>query len=495
MPRIFDPGEDIFSSPQVDELLQREAPPNTMAALQMADRAATQQQPQQPGPNNVRQALNVIMPMFAIGQMLGGNARAGGATLGGYQAGREQAAIEQRRAEQIELQRRQQERLEQQELEQREAIKRKLVMDTAALVRGVKTRDEYEEIIGQQESIASMFLGMRPNAIRSAVPYRAPGAPKLLYDAIDGYLKNPLNKPMLESGRASEALISVDLHGDGAPPRALTLGQAIAESGYPVLLDPQTQKPLLLSKPITAQNVQPFDLAFRGLVDRWRTEKGRDPTDAERGELAIKASRSLDRPPAAPVSTATDRRQARSDAQSQARDRLYAAILEGGDEKALAAQFAGPFSAIGLSYRAEAARIRRELFTAGSQGLSDVDREAGMTPAAVIDRGREVLGGAEPAPAPVVGRLMGESTGQGQDVHLPSGQPTAPPAPAGRGGRPGLDWPKTTDRNDYVVLRSKAQAVLDAEAQRRGLPPGSVTEEQIAKFLKNPANRKRLQGR
>jgi hypothetical protein len=41
-------------------------------------------------------------------------------------------------------------------------------------------------------------------------------------------------------------------------------------------------------------------------------------------------------------------------------------------------------------------------------------------------------------------------------------------------------------RGDYVAARKKAYEVLDAEAQRRGLPPGSVTEEQVATVPSQP---------
>lgn len=169
-----------------------------------------------------------------------------------------------------------------------------LIMQTTAQVKGAKTKNEYDTIVNTAEAMGGQFYGLRPNAIRALAPYRAPDAGKIMYGALDALFKNPANKSAVEDGSILQGSINVDTDGDGKPDKPVPIAQAIQESGYPVQIDPTTQKPLILPKGSgKTANVQDFDLVYGGLVSAFQTDKGRAPNDAERGDLALKARRQV----------------------------------------------------------------------------------------------------------------------------------------------------------------------------------------------------------
>jgi hypothetical protein len=264
--------------------------------------------PQAPAaPSGMEQALPAITSLFSLGTALGGSPRAGAAFLHGAHQTLQQQKQERHVKEQeaLKVQQLQQQQAiaaqvrEQQAEHQRQQDVQHLITSTQESLKGVTDKDTYERTIGMAENFGREFYQLRPNTIRAMVPYRAPNAQKNLYDAVDKYLKNPANKEAITSGKVLNAAIQVDTDGDGVPDRPVPLAQAIQESGYPVFIDPETKQPILTEKPVKAENVQPFDVAYRGLVDAFKTDKGREPTDKERGTLAVQAQRSLDKPPAA----------------------------------------------------------------------------------------------------------------------------------------------------------------------------------------------------
>jgi hypothetical protein len=260
--------------------------------------AIAPQQAQQP--DRIQQAMSLIAPMFAMGTALGGSPRAGLALLSGVhqtqEKRRKEDELRQHQQQQLQMQQAQLASLDahRQALEeaQRQQAIQKLVESTYASVQG-KSKGDYESAIGFAENIGQQFYGLAPNKIRAMVPYRAPDAGKNLYAALDKYFKNPANKNAIDSGAVMQAAISVDTDGDGVPDRPVPIGEAIKLSGYPVFIDPETQKPIDIGKPVKPENVQDFDLVYQGLVDKWKADKGRVPTDTERGQLALQARRQL----------------------------------------------------------------------------------------------------------------------------------------------------------------------------------------------------------
>jgi hypothetical protein len=262
-----------------------------------------------PPQDPAQSALSIMAPLFALGAKFGGSPRAGAALLHGthseLQRRDQQQQIRQRQQQQDAAIQQQRDAViahQQAVLEQKRAEDiQQLITGTAKQLEGNFDKDVYEQTIGVAEQFGQALYQLPPNKIRSLIPYRAPTAKKLLYDAVEKYLKHPANKTAIESGSAANASIQVDTDGDGIPDRPVPLSQAISESGYPVFLDPETQRPILAEKPLKPENVQPFDVAYRGLVANFTTDKGRPPNDAERGKIAVQAQRSLDKPVQAPA--------------------------------------------------------------------------------------------------------------------------------------------------------------------------------------------------
>jgi hypothetical protein len=257
-----------------------------------------------PQKHPVEQGLSLITPLFALGTALGGSPQAGAAFLGGahqtlqrqekekqaQQEQQQQLALDQQRMAMLEQQR------EQQQIAQIEAAKQKLVMDYAVKARAAKTRPEYEQIIQEGENIGASFLGMRPNTIRSAAPYLAPNASEVMARAAQAFLKNPANAQAIDQGKL-DGSIMLDVQGDGIPIK-VPVKDVLAAGG--VQLDPQTGAPLVVPKEAkNTAGVQLDDEAFLGEVAKFEAEKGRPATAAERGGIAVRVKRMMEKPAAA----------------------------------------------------------------------------------------------------------------------------------------------------------------------------------------------------
>lgn len=518
---MFPPSLDltsILNRPEVQALLARDsaAPPPSAPMPSPTRTAPTAQMvlpspsPQQ-GPDRHAEVLNLIAPLFAIGAALGGSPVAGGAFLHGNQSG--QALAEQRRAReaQLAIQRDTEARLQfeqkriahgqeqaamaqqQTREEQRQRQAASYVLDVNKRAREFTTKDEHDTFVRMADSLAVESYGARPGAVMGAAAFVPVPMRERAVKVLDRYRKlapdgqlqlGPLDATGSTVTRTTSsdknrhtvplasAIISFDVDGDGVE-ESISFAKLEDLAGE-AFHGPNGERLVAY----TAEPVATYGATFAQARGTVFADKPL-PTNAKGQPDYGKALRDLQalNPPAR-GSSAVDRRQARSEAQTQARDRLYAAVLNGDGDTAMAQAFGEPFRALGLGYRAEVAKIRREINAAGQTGMSPEDREL-STPAEVFRRGVEALTGSGAPSVPAVApapRPTPVSGGRG-----------AGPAPGGRGS-----GPTYTVKNDYLVARDKARDVLDAEAVRRGLPPGSVTEEQVAAFLKNPANRKKL---
>lgn len=503
----------ILARPEVQALLERQTvTPPPAAPPPMTSPVSPQPAMSSQGADRRAAALDVMAPLFAIGTALGGSPTSGAAFLHGNQVARAAEEQRQQRAEQLAIQRHTEARLQAEQTriaqaQQQAAIaqeearetqrQRQLaayVLDVNKRSREFTTKDDHDQFVQMADALAVQNYGARPGAVMGAAPFVPVAQRERALKVLDRYRKlapdgrlmigaldatGSTVTPTISSDKKSHsvplasAVVQFDVDGDGVDESVpfAKLEEYAGEAFYGAdgqRLVPNTAEPV-------ATYGQTFTQA-RGTVFADKPL----PTNAKGQPDYGKALRDLHalNPPAR-GSSAVDRRQARAEAQTQARDRLYTAVLNGDSDAAMAQAFGESFRALGLGYRAEVAKIRREINAAGQSGMSPEDREL-STPADVFRRGVDVLTGpgapSVPAVAPV-SRPTAVSGGRG-----------AAPATGGRGG-----GPPYTVKNDYLVAREVALKVLDAEAVRRGLPPGSVTEEQVAAFLRNPANRKKLQ--
>lgn len=271
-------------------------PPNLNVPLPEPETLAPEQ------PNKMQQALSMIVPLFSLGTALGGSPQAGAAFLhGAHQTlQRQKQESEQKAYQQQQLAVRQQQ-IEAQyqarmmaEQQARQVATQKLFMDTANAVRG-KSREEYEQIIGQNEQMGSMFLGLPPNRLRSAIPWMAPNAETVMAKAGEAFLKNPANKEAIEQGKLDGSVL-VDVQGDGKP-IPVSVRDVLKASG--VQFDPQSGAPLVMPKEEKKPTgVQLDDEAFLGEVAKFEAEKKRKATPEERGQIAVKVKRMMEKPSA-----------------------------------------------------------------------------------------------------------------------------------------------------------------------------------------------------
>jgi hypothetical protein len=456
---------------------------------------------------------SLIGPLMTIGLAATGHPNAaigaGHGTLLAQQQQREEAL----RRYQLETQRRQEERLQAEQERIRkgqeaaaaaaqaahEAARQKdigsFITDVSKTVRQFKTKAERDEFVQTMDGVGANYYGLRPGAVASAVPAFVPAQMQERAKAtLDTYRKLAAQQPggfvetgdgtnsMVKRGPMSLDTLSVqfDVDGDGkletvpyrkleeyageafydasgnrlatqAAPKAQTYGEVFPQARGTVLAD----KPL----PVTGKGIADYSQALTDL-----------------GKLGM-------------LPSATERQTARHQAEQHARDELYGAMLEPGTTDAdLAARFSQTFSKMGLSFRAEVGKIRRQLFSVGRQTIGSEDLPP-EDPAEYIDRGRRVLGGG-----------AGKPSNAAPAVTVPA--PAASPAPAPRGAsatpRPAArptgkqPYPTTTPANDYLKLRDVARSVLYAEAQRQGRPTNTITEDVIRKFIETPGNKEKL---
>lgn len=455
--------------------------------------------------------LPLIEAALPIGLALSGHPNAATGAAHGLIAAQQQHQQEALRRYQLETQRRQEERLQAEQERIRkaqeavaaaaqarnEAARQKdigsFITDVSKTVRQFKTKAERDEFVQTMDGVGANYYGLRPGAVASAVPAFVPAQMQDRAKAtLDTYRKLAAQQPggFVETGDGTNSMVKrgpmsldslsvqFDVDGDGkletvpyrkleeyageafydasgnrlatqTAPRAQTYGEVFPQARGTVLAD----KPV----PVTGKGVADYSQALTDL-----------------GKLGM-------------LPSATERQTARHQAEQHARDELYGAMLEPGTSDAeLAARFSQTFSKLGLSYRAEVGKIRRQLFSVGRQTIGSEDLPP-EDPAEYIDRGRRVLGGG--------------SAGTGAPaVTVPA--PAASPAPAPRGAsaapRPAArptgkqPYATTTPANDYLKLRDVARSVLYAEAQRQGRPTDTITEDVIRKFIETPGNKEKL---
>jgi hypothetical protein len=320
-----------------------------------------------------------------------------------------QAADENERAQQaLELREAQERRIrEQQEAERHARGLNELAgleRDFKAQLSNLRTPDEYEHVVSAAEQVASSLArahGVRypANRLRAVYRFTAPDKRPALYAAVDKFLKNPINKPLVESGEWVKTGFYADQNGDGHP-EFVALPDAVRESGYPVAIDRETQQPFIVEAE-GADNKLSADAEsiYQDLKGKARLA-GTQLTPDVTLRLKQQAIEIVDRArrrgrPASGGGRAANR----TAAQQAARNELFDAFASAVTDEQLAARFSERMSTLGLSFRKELMNARRQLRSEGAASVPPYERGT-LTPDDQLQRGREAVGGTAVPAAP-----------------------------------------------------------------------------------------------
>jgi hypothetical protein len=242
-------------------------------------------------PSGGRSALDLIAPMLALGTALSGNR---GAATGAF-SGLAQNEVHRQRQAQI---------------DQDQAMRQQVINEqTAARADAMRIREEAEARRRQEQVLSAVqdvrtqkfktkaeydtyvtfvenAIGVRPNTIRGMAPFTAPDMAKPAKDAVDALIKEH-GMQILTSG----AIVELDRDGDGIMEpvpilEAAQIGKVPSARGA-------DGQPIIPPKAVKPENLQDFDIVFKGLIDKFQVEKKRPPTDAEQGQLALEATEQL----------------------------------------------------------------------------------------------------------------------------------------------------------------------------------------------------------
>jgi len=239
-------------------------------------------------------AWAALLPaLFSIGARIGGNKEIGPAAIGGYQQGVQQVDVQRQQAlrEQLAVQeegRRQEDsrlrheyllQQQQQQIEQRRQQQIGAVVDNLRAQK-FPTKAAYDAAVTGYET----QLGMRPNTLRTAVPYTGPTAEADAKKAIETLVQTH-GAEVLGSG----GFVEFDRDGDGIAER-VPIAEAAELGRYPVIRDAQggiIQPP----KDVKINNPSEFETRLQSAVDVFTAEKGRPPDAKERDAIITKVAR------------------------------------------------------------------------------------------------------------------------------------------------------------------------------------------------------------
>lgn len=483
----------VPTSPFVDDLpplplqVRPVVLPQTIGPGALAPQTAAPQPPALP--HRGLDVASLIGPLFGLGAAIGGGSQIGAGALAGVNQQRAAQEAHALRQQQLDLQRQQEARLqaEQERIRKaqeaatiaaeqaREAARQRAVasyvLDVSKSARQFRTKDEHDAFVRQADAMGVESYGLRPGAMISAIPFIPSPTKDRAQQVLERYRKLAPDGALTTGAKGSRVPLSrisvqFDVDGDGVDEN-IPYAQ-LEELAGQAFYGPNGER----VEGRTSQPVPTYGETFgaaRGtaLADKPLPIGSNGAPDYGR---ALRDLRAMN--PTGRSSTASDRRQARADAQTQVRDRLYESILNGDGDDALRQTFAATMSGIGLSYRAEVARIRKEILTAGEHGLPVDEREL-MSTEDIVARGRNVLTGSSsrPGPAPAT---------------APSGGRGAAPKPAGA-RLPRRD-PASVSQTE---MHAAARQVLD-EARRQSGDTRPVTDADVTALLSRPQNERAI---
>lgn len=170
------------------------------------------------------------------------------------------------------------------EEQKRQAGIQSLIANAQTQLKGVTKKSDYDNIVNGLESFGAQAYGLRPNAIRTAVPYRAPDFGTRVTDAFGAWMK--ANPQALDDGNFS-GKIMVDALGDGHP-IPIDLADAAKMSGL-IAIDPTSGKPVYTAK--RKDETPKFDPnIFAAVKSEWMADhNGQTPDQKALGVITEKA--------------------------------------------------------------------------------------------------------------------------------------------------------------------------------------------------------------
>jgi hypothetical protein len=244
-----------------------------------------------PPPAQTGRKRDLMLPLMALGTLFSGNPSAAmGATRGAVMA--QQHRQRQAQIDQDQAMRQQQinEQMAAREEAQRiraEAEARRRQEQLVGAVNDVrkqtfKTKADYDTYVTFIENM----IGVRPNTIRGLAPYTAPDMTKPAADAVNALIKSH-GLEILTSG----GVVELDRDGDGIK-EPVPIMEAAKIGNVPILMGPDG-KPQLPPKEVKPENLQEFDVAYKGVLAEWAAEKKNISDPAIQGKAAIEARRRI----------------------------------------------------------------------------------------------------------------------------------------------------------------------------------------------------------
>lgn len=197
--------------------------------------------------------------------------------------------------------------------EAEQAARQKLVFDATEGVRKVaataQSKEEYDRAVETFSGLLqSAGVRLSPNWFRQNVRYTAPSAKDVAAKALDAFMKNPLNKSVVDNpDKLQGAFLTFDRDGDGVPER-VPFFEAAELAQMPVAKD-ASGKLLAMPKGTTPEVKANADGILQSLIEQDRAE-GKPDTPQRRVELQKQAIRLAkqagDTTPNAPAAGAAD---------------------------------------------------------------------------------------------------------------------------------------------------------------------------------------------
>lgn len=178
--------------------------------------------------------------------------------------------------------------------EAEQAARQKLVFDAAEGVRKVaataQSKEEYDRAVETFSGLLqSAGVRLSPNWFRQNVRYTAPSAKDVAAKALDAFMKNPLNKSVVDNpDKLQGAFLTFDRDGDGVPEQ-VPFFEAAELAQMPVAKD-ASGKLLAMPKGTTPEVKANADGILQSLIEQDRAE-GKPDTPQRRVELQKQAIR------------------------------------------------------------------------------------------------------------------------------------------------------------------------------------------------------------
>jgi hypothetical protein len=230
-----------------------------------------------PNPQNPRW-LDALPALFGIGAAMGGAPTVGTAAIAGAEQGKarelERQQIqtqESQRQQQLDLQ--SQAMLAQEAARQAQAEERKQSALKAAVddlrVQKFTTKADYDAAVAFRENLIGQTYGqLRPNTLRYMVPYNGPTAESRARDAMETITKQK-NWQDIVTSNGTILFARDDEHPDIKTPVPILELAEIAK--FPIARNVDGQ-PMLPPKEVKPENVEQFDVAYKGVLEEWKAE-------------------------------------------------------------------------------------------------------------------------------------------------------------------------------------------------------------------------------